>query len=190
MQLNEILDENTVLAISKKTNISENNIDAMIAADFDKIKRVKTMGFISILEREYNVDLSAFKEQALEYYSKQNNDESITLGMPIVEEKREKSKFFIFFVFLLIVFAIWYAFTNLDKEKLNAMLPFSEETLSEMIMPGKQSDIENKKNIEKNVEEDIAVKELSIENITTSNSMHTDKTTVKPTVINEKNSSY
>jgi hypothetical protein len=145
MQLNEILEENTVNAISTKTNIAENNIDALVAADFEKITRVKTMGFISIIEREYNADLSALKEQALEYYNTHNEDEKVTLGLPISEEKKGKSKWFMTLVLLLIIYAIWYAFDNLDKEKLNAMLPFSEDKLSEMIIPEKKNDIEESK---------------------------------------------
>ena len=142
MQLNEILEENTVNAISTKTNIAESNIDALVAADFENITRVKTMGFISIIEREYNADLSALREQALEYYNAHNKDEKVTLGMPMTEEKKGRSKWFMTLVLLLIVYAIWYAFDNLDKEKLNAMLPFSEDKLSEMIIPEKKNGME------------------------------------------------
>ena len=160
MQLNEILEENTVKAISTKTNIAEDNIDALVSAEFDKLKRVKTMGFISIIEREYNADLSALKEQALEYYNAHNTDEKVTLGLPMAEEKKGRSKWFMTLVLLLIVYAIWYAFDNFDKEKLNAMLPFSEEKLSELIMPGKENSAEEPK----------TASELSIEHV---NSMDT-----------------
>jgi len=155
MQLNDILEENTVKAISTKTNIAENNIDALVAADFEKIKRVKAMGFISILEREYNADLSALREQALEYYNAHNVEERVTLGMPMPEEKKGRSKWFMILVLLLIVYAIWYAFDNFDKEKLNAMLPFSEDKLSELIMPEKKNSAEELK----------TATELSIEHV-------------------------
>ena len=142
MQLNDILDENTVVAISKKTNISEDNINTLINAEFSRIKRVKTMGFISILEREYDVDLSKFKEEALDYYTENKTNESITLGIPMpAEEKKGKSKLFMFVVLLLIVYAIWYAFINLDKEKLSAILPFSEETLNNLMTSDKNNSL-------------------------------------------------
>ena len=161
MQLNEILEENTVNAISTKTNIAEDNIDALIAADFENITRVKTMGFISIIEREYNADLSALKEQALEYYNAHNIDEKVTLGVPMpAEEKKGRSKWFMILVLLLIIYAIWYAFDNFDKEKLNGMLPFSEEKLSGQVMPEKQNGTEEPKE----------ASELSIEHM---NGMHT-----------------
>jgi len=140
MQLNEILEENSVKAISKRTNISENNIEALLAADFDKLKKVKTLGFISIIEREYKADLSALKEQALSHYVGDNGEESITLGVPIMEEKEGKSKLFLLFVFLLLGYASWYLFTQFDKKQLSDLLPFSEETISRILTPNETDD--------------------------------------------------
>lgn len=137
MQLNEILDENTVKAISAKTNIAEDNLEVLIASEFDKINRVKTLGFIAILEREYNADLSKLKEEAIAYYNAHSVDGHVTLGMPLPEEKKGKSKWFMLLVLLMIVYAIWYAFTHLDKEKLASMMPFSEDTIGQLIMPDK-----------------------------------------------------
>ncbi len=135
MQLNEILEENSTKAISKKTNISETNIDALLAGDFDKLKKVKTLGFISILEREYKADLSALKKEALSYYDQYNADESVTLGLPVVEEKKGKSKWLLLLVLALLAYASWYFFTQFDKKQLSQLLPFSEEKISQMITP-------------------------------------------------------
>jgi len=134
MQLNEILEENSVKAISKRTNISEANIEALLAADFDKLKKVKTLGFISIIEREYKADLSALKEQALSHYEQNDDEESISIGLPIVEEKKGKSKLFLLFVFLLLGYASWYFFTQFDKKQLSGLLPFTEEKTGQIIM--------------------------------------------------------
>ncbi len=143
MQLNEILDENTVRAISAKTNIAEANLEALIASEFDKINRVKALGFISIIEREYNADLSKVKEEAIAYYDANAQNGSMTLGLPLPEEKKGKSKWFMLLVLLMLVYAIWYGFTQLDKDKLASMMPFSEEKLSSLIMPDKDKDVEN-----------------------------------------------
>jgi cytoskeletal protein RodZ len=156
MQLNEILEENSVKAISKRTNISEDNIEALLASNFDSLKKVKTLGFISILEREYKADLSALKEQALSHYAEAKDEESIALGLPVMEEKKGRSKLFILFVFLLLGYASWYFFTQFDKKQLSGLLPFNEEKTSQIIMP-KEADNDA---------------ELSIENVTVST--HTD----------------
>ena len=143
MHLNDILEEHTIKAISEKTNISESNIDALVSSDFQKMNRVQTMGFLSIIEREYHADLLELRTEAIEYYKGIRKDESITLGLPQPTEKKGKSKFFKFIIFAMIGFAVWYAFINFDKAKLSSILPFSEEELSKMIMPGKsKSDTE------------------------------------------------
>ena len=143
MQLNDILEEHSIAAISAKTNIAEDNIEALNASEFEKINRVKTLGFISILEREYKADLSKLKEEALAYYNTHVKDTSVTLGLPLPEEKKGKSKWFMLLVLLMIVYAIWYAFTHLDKEKLASMMPFSEETLSQFIVSDKKKDVKD-----------------------------------------------
>jgi len=170
MQLKEILNEDSISAISKKTNISEDNITALENVEFDRITRVKVMGFISILEREYHVDLSKLRDEAAAYYNTNASDERVTLGMPMpVEEKKGKSKLFMLLVVLGIIYAIWYAFSNFDKEKLGAMLPFSEETLSRLIMPEKNTTRD---------EHDV-VKELSIESTNVPEETDTEENTSK-----------
>ena len=140
MQLNEILEENSVKAISKRTNISEDNIELLLASDFDRLKKVKTLGFISILEREYKADLSALKEQALSHYVEAKDEENITFGLPIMEEKKGKSKLFLLFVFLLLAYASWYFFTQFDQKQLSGLLSFTEEKTSEIIIPTEVDD--------------------------------------------------
>jgi hypothetical protein len=145
MQLNEILEENSIGSISQKTNIAEDNLDALVTGEFHKLKRVKTMGFISIIEREFKADLSALKEQALEYYESHNEVERVTLGLPLPEEKKGKSIWFRLFILALIAYTVWYFFTQFDKTMLSDLLPLSEETIGKMVSEDvkKELSIEN-----------------------------------------------
>jgi hypothetical protein len=134
MQLNEILEKNSIKSVSQKTNISETNLDALVANEFNKLKRVKAMGFISIIEREFKADLSALREQALDYYG--NNREeisSITMGLPLLEERKGTSVWFKLLISGLIIFTVWFFFTQFDKTQLSKYFPFSEEELTKMI---------------------------------------------------------
>ena len=180
MQLNDILEEHSIKAISKKTNISEENLEYLVASNFDALRKIKAMGFISILEREYHADLGRLKEQALEYYGSSTEDTSITLGLPLIEEKRGKSKFLLFFVFLLLGSASWYFFTQFDKKHLSGLIPFVDEkmiesfvgenedaskeeivedlSIAKVIVANTQSTVENK--------DIIIVKKVSEENVT------------------------
>ena len=131
MQLNDILEENSVRAISQKTKISEENLENLLANRFENLKKIKTMGFISIIEREYNADLSALREEGQEYYADVGEDTSITLGMPIIEEKKGTSKIFLLIILGLLGYATWYFLTQFDKKHLSELIPFVDEATIE-----------------------------------------------------------
>jgi len=135
MQLNELLEEYSTKTISQRTNIAEENIERLMHNDFAAIKRVKTLGFISILEREYKIDLSKLREDALSYYDQNSDDERVTLGMPIVQEQGGRSKWIWLVVLLLIGYASWFFFTQFDKSQLRNMLPFNEAKNVKNTMP-------------------------------------------------------
>jgi len=68
MQLNEIIEENTLPSISRKTRISVQNLEALLARDWERLKKVQALGFISILEREYHLDLSDMRSECRTYF--------------------------------------------------------------------------------------------------------------------------
>ena len=154
MQLNEILEENTIKSISQKTKISEDNLENLLAANFDALKKIKTLGFISILEREYKADLSALREEALAYYSQEKDEHGFTVVYPVDEEKRGKSKLFLFLILVLLAYASWYFFTQFDKKHLSELIPFIDEQRIEDIATENE---ENKK--------EISIEDLSIANV-------------------------
>jgi hypothetical protein len=143
MQLNDILEENSIRAISQKTKISEENLENLLAKRFENLKKIKTMGFISIIEREYNADLGALREDAQEYYADIGEDTRITLGMPIVEEKKGTSKIFLLIIFGLLGYATWYFLTQFDKKHLSELIPFVDEATIESFVghDEKQADV-------------------------------------------------
>jgi len=154
MQLNEILEENTVKGISQKTKISEDNLENLLAANFDALKKIKTLGFISILEREYKADLSALREEALAYYSQEKDEHGFTVVLPTEEEKSGKSKLFLLVVLALLGYASWYFFTQFDKKHLSELIPFMDEQMIET------TTIETDE-----MKEEITVEDLSIANV-------------------------
>jgi len=158
MQLNEILEENSVKSISQKTNISEINIDALVSSEFNKLKRVKTMGFISIIEREYKVDLSALKEQALDYYENNSEEVRVTMGLPLPEEKKGTSIWFKLLIIGLIIFTVWFFFAQFDKTQINKYLPFSEEEISKMLSKDIKKELSIENVNKQSIKEDVTSK--------------------------------
>jgi len=148
MTLEDILQEHTLKNMSQTTKISEENLEQIANEEFSNLVKAKALGFISILEREYQVDLKVLKERALLYYEERGEEESVNIALPRVEEPKGRSKLFLFFVLGLLAYASWYFFTQFDKKTLDNMLPFTEEKTIEELSDDKNITKE-KTNLEK-----------------------------------------
>ncbi len=131
MQLNEIVEQNSIKDISLKTNISEDHLQNLLDMKFETLKKVKTMGFISILEREYSADLDDMKQQAKRFYIENIEEHHYALDSNIEEENDGKSKLFIFAIILIFAYASWYFFTQFDKGHLTALIPSKDDVVVE-----------------------------------------------------------
>ncbi len=140
MQLNEILEENSIKTISQKTKISESNLESLLAGNFDTLQKTKALGFIAIIEREYNADLNRLRENALEYYSEHREESGYSTRLYIDEEKKGKSKLMILVVLGLLAYASWYFFTQFDKKNLSGLIPFIDEETVENFVNSKEVD--------------------------------------------------
>ena len=133
MQLNDILEENSIKAISQKTKIPEDNLEYLFANKFENLNQIKTLGFLSILEREYGADLQVLRTAAKAYYNEFEEESRITLNMPMSKEKTGKSKFLFLLVFLLLGYATWYFFTQFDQKHFAGLLKFSDDNSTSII---------------------------------------------------------
>ena len=158
MHLNEILEENTIKGISQKTKISEDNLENLLGSNFEALKKIKALGFISILEREYKADLTPLREEALAYYAEHVEDHAFSVAAPMEEGRKSKSKLFLVVVLALLVYASWYFFTQFDKKHLSGLIPFMDEQMTQSV----ETESEDKKNNE------VSVEELSIANVVNS----------------------
>lgn len=159
MQLSEILEENSIKSISQKTKISEENLENLLAKNFDLLMKTKALGFISILEREYNAELDTLRDEALEYYASHDDDHSFSVAVPIKEEKKGRSKLFLVVVLGLLGYASWYFFTQFDKKHLSGLIPFQSEQT-----------IENPLTVEsEEAKENLPVADLTIESAVANN---------------------
>jgi len=69
MPLNSLIESYSINTISQKTNISIEVIDRLLNKDWESMQRAKVNGFLSIIEREFSVDLSKLKEESNNYYA-------------------------------------------------------------------------------------------------------------------------
>jgi len=68
MQPNEIIEENSLESISRKTRLSVDNIEKIFRMDFTGLIKVQALGFISILEREYRTDLNELRAGCIAHF--------------------------------------------------------------------------------------------------------------------------
>ena len=74
--------------IFEQTHIARKFVEDILKGNFSTMNRVQFAGFISILEREYNVDLHEFTEEYTAYYNSKNPNEI----EPFVVSIQENSK--------------------------------------------------------------------------------------------------
>jgi len=143
MHLNDILENSSIKEMSQKTMISEENLEYLVDMNFGAIKKVKTLGFISIIEREYGIDLSDIRDEALAFYLKNREEPNYYVSKLIdTEEKKGKSKLLLFILFLALISASWYFLTQFDKKHLHEYIPFIGENTFENFMSDKNTSTE------------------------------------------------
>ncbi|MDF1877035.1 hypothetical protein JHD47_04335 [Sulfurimonas sp. SAG-AH-194-L11] len=90
--------------IYEDTHIPVQHVKAILEHNFDSLNRVQFLGFVSILEREYSLDLSILKASGIAYYDDkdaQKLDENIF----IAPQKTNKSSTF-YAIVAIIIFII------------------------------------------------------------------------------------
>jgi len=123
MQLSDLMEKKSIKEINQKTNIAEENIQKLIEGDFEGLKRVQVLGFISILERTYALDLSEFRTEVLEYFVHDKQEDDSLFELTFLENKRKKSKLIPLLMLVAIIgYASWYFFTQYDRSYLNEYL--------------------------------------------------------------------
>ncbi len=123
MQLNEILEENSIESISEKTNIAEDKIEYLIDKNFEAINKQKTLGFISIIEREYSINLDELRDEAKSYYKEFNDKDGIVPVMQDFRENRGGSRLFILIVLVLLGYSSWFFISKFNKKNLGTFMP-------------------------------------------------------------------
>lgn len=119
--------------IHKKTYISRKNIKALLNRDFSQFDRLKAVGFVKIIEREFDLDLSDLKEDVDKYFNKKD-DEPTVKNEEIEKEKNKESKtLLIIGVLAILAVAIFVYFQksskpkNIKKEIINANKTIKEK---------------------------------------------------------------
>ncbi len=72
MDLNELIEKEGLESVSEKTNISIFNLNKLANEDFLELNRVKALGFLHILKREYEIDTTKLEQSIKSHFEEQN----------------------------------------------------------------------------------------------------------------------
>jgi cytoskeletal protein RodZ len=115
----KVLKEIGLKKVSNETHIEQKYLQYMVNCDFDKLDYVNTLGFIKILSREYNVDLSEFREAFEEYWNEnRRSDEDEGLFIVVENSSKGTKKFLIFILVIVLVATIGMLF-SIFKDKID-----------------------------------------------------------------------
>ena len=106
----DLLREIGAQKIYEDTHISLKHAQSVIHESFEGLTKVQFLGFISILEREYNQDLSMLKEKGLAYF-KDEPVKDVSTTSVFIEPARAKSPTPIYIMIALFVFVLVAYFT-------------------------------------------------------------------------------
>ena len=100
-----------------KTFIARKNLKYILDKDFSKLDRLRAIGFVNIIEREFGLDLSDLKEEINNYFS---SNESIEVKKISSSNNKKSNRFFIIGLFLIffIVVAILFLKNGDSKDRI------------------------------------------------------------------------
>ncbi|MCD6173045.1 MAG: hypothetical protein J7J96_04540, partial [Sulfurimonas sp.] len=106
-----VLKEIGVQKIHNDTHISKEYVQAIVYEAFDEVSSVQFNGFISILEREYDLDLSDLKSKGKAYFEEQNSKSQEEKKVFVIPQKK-KSYGVLYFTLVVLVFLsfLYYVF--------------------------------------------------------------------------------
>lgn len=98
--------------IHEATHISRANIQAFLHESFDDITKIQFLGFISILEREYGVNLDEVKSKGLEYFDEKTLETQEDRAVDVFVPPKKKRNLALLYITIAAV--IFFAFSYLN----------------------------------------------------------------------------
>ncbi len=125
----QILQEIGAQKIHEDTHIARVHIQAVIHESFEDLNKVQFLGFVSIFEREYNLDLSNLKRDGLAFFEENSNPEFAKKGVFISVKQKNKPTFIYIILSLIIVVAVAYLGLSSNSGENNVVSPSVENKI-------------------------------------------------------------
>jgi hypothetical protein len=111
MKLNELIEIEGLESVSEKTNISIYNLDSLARGDFKELNRVKALGFVHILKREYGANVDEL-ETSIKSYFEDNAPKSDEPVLVSPDKLKQSSGFSKWIVIIALLSGLWYLYNS------------------------------------------------------------------------------
>ncbi len=157
MQLDDLIEEQSITSIAKKTNIATEVISKLFNKEFETMRFSQAMGAIRIIEREYRVNLDDLRQECQAHFEDHISMESgLVKSSQIKKKKTIFPKLFTVLLLILFVYSAWYFFTGYYKQKVSPLDPQSAISLIDTLL-GKEDtatkEISEQPAVQKNLEQ-------------------------------------
>ena len=105
--------------IHEQTHVPKEHIQAILHNSFEDLNKVQIIGFISILEREYRVDLADIRDSANNYFnqfSDSNKNENKEIFVAVREKKSNSNTIIYIIIFLVLAIALYFSLKDSSVE--------------------------------------------------------------------------
>jgi hypothetical protein len=118
--------------ISEDTHIPIGHVEAILQERFEGLSKVQFIGFISILERDYGVDMSETREHCQEHFQEKIDENETMVDDVVLGNSKKKNMTIVYIVgaILLFLIAIFYT-TQAANKKLETAIEEHNNTLKE-----------------------------------------------------------
>jgi cytoskeletal protein RodZ len=152
MSVDEFFESHSIEEINKKTKISPISLRFIKNKEFDKLPRVKFIGFVRLIEKKYKVDLSELIKEYEEYFNKEPKVEKKSLKNENNKEIKEKRSYLWVLVLILFIISGYLYFEFIIKHDTNNKIIDNNKTENIYSINKSSEDINMEENNSKNNE--------------------------------------
>lgn len=133
--------------IHEKTHISRQHVQGILYESFEGMNKIQFIGFISILEREYALELDNLKANGLEYFSGETSYENPNNQVFVVPKKKKNftMAYILSVVFIFLAVAIYSINSSSSTAKIQ------DTKLRELAKSAQQNSIEEVASVDMNI---------------------------------------
>ena len=132
--------------IYEDTHIPIKQVQSVLDENYEDFSRMQFLGFLSIFERDYDIDLEEMKASAIEYYDEQKATQHLADTSVFVAPSKQKnfSAFYFILAFFIFLGALYYTFDVAEKVKTSITPPIhSKQSINNTIFNEKNNTISN-----------------------------------------------